>query len=360
MKPGPARRATRVFALAATLAMVQGAAAVAQGVDCARLQREIAYAGNGGGGRFAAAARKQGIEIARTAAYAHQMGCDRQGFGIFGGGPPPQCGAINARVAQMQANLAQLQTGASGQGGRAALIARFNAYCRGGPPPAPPQERGFFESLFGGPPAPPPPPPPADIPRVTEEPSDGGDGGEGGSSRGHGGSQAVCVRTCDGGFFPLPLSSHHNQDSLNEMCAALCPGTQTAVYTRNPNSEIKTAVSLDGNAYMDLPNALKFQKSFDAACTCRPPGKSWAEALVGAEEVLGHQRKGDIMVTPEKSVELSRPKLDDKTRAALLRGLPDANTPVAAAPAPLGADQTREEAGPDGVTRHVRTVAPQL
>lgn len=325
--------------------------ALAQSVDCGRLQQQIAA--SGGGNRNAGAVRKQNAELARTAAYARQLGCDRQQFLFFGGGAPPQCDGLNTRIAQLQAGLSQLQAG--GGGGRDDLVARFNAYCRGAPA-QPARQKGFFESLFGGgedPRAAPPPEAPQDSPR------EGADDGD--DINAHGGSQAVCVRTCDGGFFPMSLSPRHSQESLNEMCSALCPNAQVAVYTRNPNSEIKTAVSIDGTPYMDLPNALKFQKTYDAACTCRPANKTWAEALAGAEDTLGNQRKGDILVTPEKSAELSRPKMDGKTRSSLLAPVaPPAQTAVSADPVKSNAVQDQEITGPDGVKRHVRTVGPKL
>lgn len=345
------------FAFALLVSAGLPAPSSAQQIDCGRLQQQIAA--GGGDNRTAGAARKQSAELARTSAYAHQLGCDRQQFLFFGGSPPPQCGQLNERMAQMQANLSQLQA-AGGGGGRGDMIARFNAYCRGGQQSAaqPPRQRGFFESLFGGGEDQRQAPPPADLPRGAPDQgaSDDGDGIDA-----HGGSQAVCVRTCDGGFFPMNMSSHHNQDQLNELCTALCPGTQAAVYTRNPNSEIKTAMSLDGTPYMDLPNALKFQKSFDSTCTCQPAGKTWAEALVGAEAALGNQRKGDIIVTPEKAAEMSRPKLDSKTRAQLIAAPPPA---MPAEPATASdakpADQGIDVTGPDGVTRHVRTVGPKF
>ena len=212
----------------------------------------------------------------------------------------------------MQANLGQLQAaGGGGGGGRADLVARFNAYCRGGQPPAQPQQRGFFESLFGGPQQPAPP-----LPDMRQDQQQADD--EGGPHA-RGGSQAVCVRTCDGGFFPLGISPRRGEDSLGQMCSALCPGTEAVVFTRSPDADIKTAMGLDGKPYMDLPNALKYSKSVTPECSCKPAGKTWAEALANAEEVLGSEHKGDIMVTPEKSDELSRPKLDAKTRATLLR-----------------------------------------
>lgn len=316
----------------------------AQGVDCERLRAMIAAGGDSGSAR---AARQQAAELARTQGYAHQLGCDQGGFSFFGGGGSnPQCPALNDRIRRMQANLQRLQAGG---GGSSDLVARYNAYCR---QQQPRRERGFFESLFGSSDDQPAAPPPADVP-VDGAPGDGEGEGQGF----HGGSQAICVRTCDGGFFPMAMSSHHSASSLSEMCTALCPGTEAVVYTRSPDADVKTAVGLDGKPYMDLPNALKYQKTYTPSCSCLPAGKTWAEALANAEEVMGNQRKGDILVTQEKSDELSRPKMDDKTRANLLRGPQD--------PKPTATDtakgpQVKEVVGPDGVKRTVRQVGPQL
>ena len=318
--------------------------AEAQAIDCGRLQQQIAR-GDRGGNRIAQAARRQAAELARTQAYAHQLGCD--GFILFGGNP--QCGGLNARIAQMQSNLSALQ--ASG-GGRNDLVARYNAYCRGGQPA--PQQRGFFESLFGGfqqqqapPPLSPPPPP---------SPAPDGDIGEDGAFHARGGSQAVCVRTCDGGFFPLAISARHSNEDLTEMCQALCPGTETAVYTRNPDAEIKTSLGIDGKPYMEMPNALHFQKTFSAACSCRPLGKSWAETLANAEEVLDSTRKGDIMVTPEKSAELSRMKINPK---ALAKDSDSHSTDAIAPKARTNMSDAGKGDPVDASKRTVRQVGPQ-
>ena len=340
------RRAT--VACAAVLA-IAGSAAIAesQALDCGRLQAQIAQQDHGGN-RYAQAARRQSGDLARTQAYAHQLGCDA--FSFFGGNP--QCPGINARVSQMQANLSALQS-AGGGGNRGDLVARYNAYCRGGQPAQP--QRGFFESLFGGfqqqQPA-----PPSSQPPPTPAPE--GDFGEDGTFHARGGSQAVCVRTCDGGFFPLSISARHSNEDLTEMCQALCPGTDTAVYTRNPDHDIKTSLGIDGKPYMDLPNALHFTKNFTPACSCRQPGKSWAETLANAEEVLDATRKGDIVVTPEKSAELSRPK-----EAIPALGKPPQSGPKASSDVGQPMDTTKAQAdagqAQSGARRTVRQVGPQ-
>ncbi len=330
--------------------------AQAQQVDCGRLQQLIAQRGSRGGG---AVLRRQSAEIARTQAMMRQYGCDGS-LNFFGGGNP-NCTGLTQRLQGLQAGMAQLQAGEGGSRGE--LVARYDAYCRGGQPAQPAQPRGFFESLFGGgeqrrEPVPQLPPQAPQGPREAD--ADEGD-------YAHGGSQAVCVRTCDGGFFPLGISARHGKESLVEMCQALCPGTETEVFTRNPDADIKTAASLEGKPYTELPNALKFEKNFSASCTCRQAGKSWAETLANAEEVLGATRKGDIVVTKEKSDELSRPRFDAKATAALLaKGQAVAGAPAKASPADAsklaGAtadnDAGAAQAGETGL-RGVRRVGPQ-
>ena len=232
------------------------------------------------------------------------MGCNRRQFLFFGDPPPPQCGALNQRIAAMQANLGRLQGAVQASGNedrRRMLSAQYDAYCR--------QQvagRGnFFEQLFGGPMREVPIGPDPDAPR-DEEPV------ETGPRRG---SMAVCVRKCDGGYFPVSYSAHRgNLDDLADLCTALCPNAETVLFTKRPDAEIEHAVSFDGESYDNLANAGKFKKRFDPACTCKPKNRSWAEALADAEKLIAKNRR-DLIVTPEKAEELSRPKPTPVCRA---------------------------------------------
>ena len=348
-------------ALVLAMATVSGPSR-AQTIDCGQLRAQISQLDRGGG-RSGGAARRQQADLARAEASAQQLGCSG-GIASFFGGGDPRCAGLTQRIQQLQANLGQMQAAGSGAM-RGELVARFNAYCRGGQPQQAqqPRERGFFESLFGGPQEEPRPQAPLPDAAPRQNPDDGDDDGEG---HAHGGAQAVCVRTCDGGFFPLGVSSHHDGDDLKQMCGALCPGTETVVYTRSPNAEINSAASLDGKSYMDLPNALKFSKTFVPDCSCKPANKSWAEALANAEEVIGNTRKGDIVVTQAKSDELSRPRMDAKSRSSMLAGptpaavAPDDAAKIAGDAADHDAASPPETAATDGTSRApVRRVGPQ-
>ena len=293
--------------LAAALA---GGEALAQSADCVRLQQAIAAASRGGpGAQLQASVERQRAELSRTVAYARSLGCENHKFLFFGSNPPPQCGEINGQISRMRANLADLQARAGGAGGRAQLVARFNAECA-----APAGPGNIFEALFGaGRPAP--------VQMEPMNPDDASPQGDQPEDRSginaHAGSYAVCVRTCDGSFFPVSYSGAGSRaDSLEEVCRALCPNTDVALYSFPFGGTINQAVSAStGEPYVNMPNALKFTQSYDASCSCRRKGQSWADALAGAEARYGHESR-DILVTPEKSAEMSRPILDPKSKAA--------------------------------------------
>ena len=299
---GARRPALLAASLALALIAVDASPALAQMVDCNRIAMQLSsLARNPGSGRMQEAAQKQQAEIARTAAYARSIGCDKPQF-LFFGSRPPQCEGINARIQSMQANYRQLLAAAGGDGGlRRQLENQYEVYCRGNS-----RQPNLLERLFGEPERTYPPENPDGMPRETDT-----------DRRALGGSLAVCVRSCDGGFFPISYSARRaDMGNLQDLCTALCPNTEAKVYTRSLSRDMKTAISADGEAYSDMPNAFKYEKTFDPACTCKPANQTWVEALAEAEKVLGETRKGDIIVTPEKSDEMARPKLPGAPAAA--------------------------------------------
>ncbi len=286
-------RLLRPFALALAL-LATGGAALAQSPACQRYRAELAALGRGGGNpQAAAAAQRQQAELARMSGYYRSIGCDRGGF-IFFGQVPAECGSIAQRIQSMQANLQRLQSQADPYGGeqrRQQLAAAVEQAC------APQREagaRGFFDSLFGAQPQ------RGEQPQIYEEAPP-----EERPGRALGGRRLVCVRTCDGSFFPLnnPTDGREGADA---MCQALCPNVETAAYYMPQDGDIENAISTSGRPYVQLPNASKFKRAVDTSCSCRREGQSWAQALQQAEAMI-ERRRGDIVVTAAKAEELSRP-----------------------------------------------------
>jgi len=359
----------------ASLAVGPTAARPGESAYCQNLRAQIAQAD--GGERVWGGASRQRGELRRLQSRAASLGCGRGGFLFFGGAEPAECGGLESRIAQLSSYAANpASRGNYSSGEKSALLARYEADCgrgRGGGPQQS-EPSNIFEALFGA---------PRHDYGSREQPFvegpggvvlNPGDPGYDGEWRAQGGSEAICVRQCDGGFFPVSYSAYRgNLQDLNSLCQAECPNAEASVYTKSLWRDVETAVSIDGEPCMNLPNALKFQKQRVAACSCQPPGVGWAQALEGAERLLSFQRHHDSILTAEEAERLSRPlPIGGSSRRVAngqstrrdTRALDDDLTPPTqeSAAAGLGLDQgvTREMTGPDGVTKRVRVIAPAL
>ncbi len=360
-----------VIGAALAAASLGGGGAHAENAYCTDLRGQIAKAGSESlAVRYRSAAAKQRQEYGRLAARARSMGCDREQFLFFGDPPPPQCGPLNARMAGLQSTIAAYDRGGADDSQRQALMARYETDCRnpGSIPSREEQPHSFFQELFGV-------EPPDRGEALREVPVGPGDGDprddeQTGEQRPQGGPMAICVRSCDGGFFPITYTARNSSlDDLDTLCKAMCPGVEAKLYTQSQWKGLELAVSVEGEPYADHPNAFKYQKTYDASCGCKPQGQSWVEALAEAERILAERNKKDQMVTAEQAEQMSRPigpadprsrKQDGQAaggspaqdRADALRGSVGSVT--------TGREVFREVVGPDGVKRRVRVVAPTL
>jgi hypothetical protein len=208
-----------------------------------------------------------------------------------------------------------------------------------------------------------------------------------------GGRTPICVRTCDGFFFPVNFEGLTARDDHGRVCQALCPAAETVVMYMRLGAEIETAATREGQAYTAFPFALKFRESRDNACFCRPPGHTVAQLARGQEDYV-EARKGDLVVTREQAEAMSRPRElrgpapqrpqanargQQRNQPAPARApaveepapvpesaIPTAGTGTAGIGPRLGNErvlngaqgQMQEVVGADGVRRQVRVVAP--
>ena len=217
------------------------------------------------------AVNKQQADLDRLVAQARRLGCEGGGFFSLFSGQPPQCGPLNKQIQQMRGNLdrmlADLQrlqgSGGDRESQRQTVIAAL-AQNNCGPQyrAAANQQRGFFDTLFGG---------------------------------GHGTTlrrrrtacrsatyRTVCVRTCDGYYFPISFATTPAQ--LRRRRADLpahVPGRRGRALlppqsgrgrrrrrSRSPASPIPSCRTRSATG----------RRSTRPAAAARP-GQSWAEAL---------------------------------------------------------------------------------
>lgn len=329
-------------AFAAAVAIVVGglpAQAQELSQDCLRLEAEFAALGRpkqSDPRALQQSVARQQAELDRAQNQAKTMNCGRR-F-IFAPAPPAECGPLTDKIRQMQTSLDRLNAQAS-QAAQAPQDPRrrelLTALARGQCGPqyrmverkvvTQPERKGFFEMLFGGGAGVAheetivePEMDPEVAPRVST-------------------FRTVCVRTCDGFFFPISFQTSRNAFERDEaICQATCPGTDAKLFAYpNPGGQMEQASSVDGEPYSKLQNAFRYRKEFVSGCSCKPEGMNWAEALSGVEDKTVKQ--GDIVVDETRAQEMSRP---GAAQAQVRPGAtPKAQRPPAQiAPSPQGAN----------------------
>jgi Protein of unknown function (DUF2865) len=324
---------------------------------CPRLEAQLAVIDRGGSNdpardeqirRYQDAATKQQAELDRVRGQAKRQGCDNSGFFSLFNGQSAHCGPINTQIQQMRSNLdqingslEQLRSGGSfndrDSQRRSVLAALAQNNC--GPQYAnfAPGPSGFLNSLFGGGAI---APPPDDF------------GPPSGTYR------TVCVRTCDGGYFPISFSTVPSRFADDERtCRALCPATEASLYAyRNPGEDINQAVSVNGQPYTTLANAFRFRTEFNPACSCKAPGQTWSEALRAIDEKATAEQQGDIIVTEESAKKMQRPVAKSASTSAK-KGAPAAATTAAAPSVETSAPAAAQAAAPSD-NKQIRSVGP--
>jgi hypothetical protein len=333
--------------VAAAFALTPGAAVLAQSQNpaCQRLETQLTALdrGNSDPGRAAQirraddAVNRQQFEVDKLVAQARRIGCGSRGFFSIFQVPPRECGPLSRRIGEqrdvlerMQNQLEQLQGGTTERLARrqSLLIAladngcgqQYRAAARYG------QQDGFFDRLFGG-----------NV--FTSAP-----GQMGGTYR------TVCVRTCDGYYFPISFETtpdHFRQDE--QTCQRMCPAADVQLYTyHNPGEEVAQAVSLNGRLYTELPTAFQYRKALNPACSCRRPGESWLEALSSDRTMA----PGDVAVTGHQTGNTSQEQPAAEAKKEASPGSQSAK----AAPNPAAMVEAPGE--PDPAKRKVRSVGP--
>jgi hypothetical protein len=326
---------------------------------CPRLEAQLATIDRGGGSgdpakddqirRYQDAAIKQQAELDRVTSQARRMGCDSSGFFSLFSGQSAQCGPVNHQIQQMRANLEQITTSLErlrgGMGGadrdnqrRSVLLALAQNNC--GPQYAN-AVRGpgnFLDNLFGNN-TNNPGPPVADL------------GPQSGTFR------TVCVRSCDGGYFPISFATVPARFPDDEKtCRSLCPAAEATLFTyRNPGEDISQAVSINGQPYSSSPNAFRYRQEFNPSCSCKAAGQTWSDALKSIDDKVAAEQQGDIIVTEESAKKMSRPLA--APAAATKKGAAPAGT-TANTPAPGGPAAAAPSTDAASENKPIRSVGP--
>jgi hypothetical protein len=146
--------------------------------------------------------------------------------------------------------------------------------------------------------------------------------------------RTVCVRLCDGYYFPVSFSTMQSQFPKDaQACSSKCAAPTELFYYQNPGGEMEQAQSVAGQPYSKLPNAFRHRKEVVQGCSCK--------VAEYQPELLG--QKGQKRAEPAVSAQPST------SAASVQTGTPgNPSAPVAVIGAPVKRAQAKTPAGPAG------------
>jgi hypothetical protein len=300
-----------LFGIVLFMAVAPGA--YAQSAVCLSLVNELAGLDSRGGFLFGGdrrfkqyqkAVREQKAQITKTQRSARMNGCLQR--------RDAYCARIDASLAEMTSNLADLERnlaklspgGAGDSRRRNAILADMQANgCEGRQRPrertvsnteqsagvrAEPRRRTLLEQIFG-------------VQTFRDDGSQGRyevDPDAELSSR-YGTYRTLCVRSCDGYYFPISFSTVRERFPEDEQaCQNMCPASDVSLYFHAmPAQDSEDMISYrDEQPYAALPNAFSYRKKVNSECNC-----GFARSF-GLTEIAGGQSLQVEVVQPPQSI----------------------------------------------------------
>jgi hypothetical protein len=250
---------------AAALALIAAAAfaaatfatampASAQSSYCSRIQADYLSAVRSSSGGGSTDIRRLRSELASAEAEAKRKNCRR--FLFFGKRASRDCPAVMGKVNRLRRQVSQASGG--GWGATRQTVSR---------------DRLYSELRRNG----------CEIPSLGETASSG--------------YRTLCVRTCDGYYFPVNFRSSRSRFKIDEtVCKSMYGGAGAELFVHANGRGAENAVSLAGRPLADEPYAFAYRSTFNESCQIEL--KAGLENLkeVFASTVAAAQANGPVFV----------------------------------------------------------------
>lgn len=271
----------KVICLLGFLVITQAEYANAQSRVCRQLERQLSRVSTGiqtspsiQYRQYENAIRDQRAQLSKTRRIAARNDCRISRFNLRG-----RCGRLNSSIQQMQANLSKLEQTKSRLGPSRADAGSqrnqilLNMRQRGCSTRSDefressssqrerPRRRNLFEQIFGR--------------RIYREDGrrifDEFEPERQIEGMGTGPFRTMCVRTCDGYYFPISFSTSRNNFDADEItCESRCPGAEAQLFYHSmPGQDSEQMISYRQDIpYEQQPYAFIYRKKIDKQCSC--------------------------------------------------------------------------------------------
>jgi hypothetical protein len=110
--------------------------------------------------------------------------------------------------------------------------------------------------------------------------------------------RTMCVRLCDGYYFPISFSTLESRFREDEVkCKEQCAAPVELYVYKNPGEEVENMVSLEGKPYTSLNTAFLNRKHYIKGCSCKPEEYS-PQDIAQSEQAIGRQASSKTAGTP--------------------------------------------------------------
>jgi hypothetical protein len=225
-------------------------------------------------GKYSKAIAAQSVQINKAKAQVRALGCSGSIITIGGGGKAA-CAKINGAIKSMNANMsklkaqyARLTTGGGTVSSREVLKARYDDAGCGTPDDAlkaktKKERKAEIVAMLGE----------AKAKREERQLSIEGNEIPGLSFSGDT-FRTLCVRKCDGYYFPISFSTTKGNFKRDTVaCESMCPGTEVELFMHKvPEEESEDMVSQKGEPYKAMSYAFAYRQegsTKDPACRCQ-------------------------------------------------------------------------------------------
>jgi hypothetical protein len=126
--------------------------------------------------------------------------------------------------------------------------------------------------------------------------------------------RTVCVRLCDGYYFPISNSSSRRDFYKDaQACQSRCQSDSRLYYMSSSQPLIKHARDRRGFAYKDLKTAFLYRKKLSKSCTCKPEPWTVAERM---------RHNSYALPQPQMIAEMTEPKAHQEEGTGVIAAQP--------------------------------------
>ena len=143
--------------------------------------------------------------------------------------------------------------------------------------------------------------------------------------------RTLCVRLCDGYYFPISFSATRDRLARDaKTCENSCGGQARLFIYSNPGADVEDMVDLRGQPYKQLSTAFLYRTQYVPQCRCKPnPWDAEAQERHRMYALAAAKRKGSKQAAAELDALTAKMKLDRSARPAQVAMPAEASATVA-------------------------------